>query len=48
MAVSRSVASDNGTWICSFARESGVPDDRIEVEVGFISPKLKLNDKDIF
>lgn len=29
----KSVESDNGTWTCSFARETGYPDEEIYFEV---------------
>lgn len=33
LSVPQSVQSDNGTWICSFARETGYPDEEIYFEV---------------
>lgn len=33
LSVSKSVESHNGTWTCSFARETGYPDEEIYVEV---------------
>lgn len=36
LEIAKSVASDNGTWICSFARETGYPDEEIYFEVMFL------------
>lgn len=33
LEISKSVASDNGTWTCSFARDTGYPDEEIAFEV---------------
>lgn len=33
LKITKSVASDNGTWVCSFARENGHPDEEIYFDV---------------